>query len=218
MVSGLLPWGGEDSENDLYRNAVEGSNRAYAFLGPKLDWNAWIEAIRKGATFVTNGPILEFSIQGRMLGEDLHLSLNGGPVKVRGRMKCIVPIEKVEVLNNGSVIMSILPSGDGRIASFDQPIEVKRSGWYTLRAYTTRPVHPLDANYAFAETSPIYVYCGDPPIRSAEDANYFVKWIDEVSKLAEADPGWRSPKEKWHVLGQFEEARQIYLQRSKEAG
>src|SRR5207245_1684188 len=51
---------GEDSENDLYRNAVEGGNRAYGFIGAKLDWDAWIRAIRKGTTFVTNGPILEF--------------------------------------------------------------------------------------------------------------------------------------------------------------
>ena len=106
-----------------------------------------------------------------------------------------MPVEKVEVLNNGSVIMTISPSDSGRTALFSQQIEVKRSGWYTLRAYTTRPVHPIDANYVFAETSPIYVYCGNIPIRSAEDATYFVKWIDVISRMAESDPGWRSPKE-----------------------
>ena len=105
-----------------------------------------------------------------MLGEELHLPLQGVSINLRGSMKCIVPVEKVEVLNNGRVIMTIPLSDAGRTASFDQQIDVKRSGWYTLRAYTTRPVHPLDVNYAFAETSPIYVYCGDRPIRSAEDA------------------------------------------------
>lgn len=154
--------------------AVIGCNRVYGFLGPKLDWNAWIDAIRKGATFVTNGPLLEFSVNGRMLGEELHLPSQGGVINLRGSMKCIVPIEKVEVLNNGKVLMTVATTTDGRTASFNRQIEVRRSGWYTLRAYTTHPVHPLDAYYAFAETSPIYIYCGEHPIRSPGDAQYFI--------------------------------------------
>ena len=210
--------GGEDSENDLSRMAVIGCNRVYGFLGPKLDWDAWINAIRKGATFVTNGPLLEFSVNGRMLGEELHLPSPGGSINVRGSMRCIAPVEKVEVLNNGKVVMAIPTADAGKSASFDRRIDVKRSGWYTLRAYTTHPVHPLEAYYAFAETSPIYVYCGERPIRSREDAKYFINWIDAISRMAEADPGWRSPAEKAHVLTQFREARQIYVERSTEAG
>lgn len=209
--------GGEDSENDLYRTALEGQNRAYAFLGPELGWDAWIDAIRRGATFVTNGPLLDFSIDGRMLGDEIHLVESGGRINVRGSMKCIAPVEKVEVINNGAVVADISLSECGKSASFAQVIDVKQSGWYTLRAYSTRTVHPIDDSYPFAETSPIYVYCGSRPIRSSEDANYFVKWIDAISKAAAQDLGWRSEKEKMHVLSQFGEARRIYLQRAQEA-
>ena len=59
--------------------------------------------------------------------------------------------------------------------------------------------------------------CSLSRISSAEDAAYFVKWIDAISRMADSDTGWRSTKEKTHVLGQFEEARQIYVAGGKEA-
>jgi hypothetical protein len=60
---------------------------------------------------------------------------------------------------------------------------VTRSGWFTLRASGSQPIHPIDDRYPFAETGPIYVYVGEQPIRSRADAEYFVGWIDAVTKL-----------------------------------
>ena len=54
-----------------------------------------------------------------------------------------------------------------------------------------------------AVTNPIYVIAGGQPIRSQASADYFVKWIDKLTAMAAADKGWRSDKEKAHVLGQF---------------
>jgi hypothetical protein len=75
----------------------------------------------------------------------------------------------------------------------------------------------VDDSYVVAETSPVYVYCGSHPIRSREDAQYFIRWIDEVEKQAAAHPGWRSESERRHVLAQFEEARRVFDQRAREA-
>ncbi len=208
---------GEDSISNLHRTALVGVNRAYAYLGPRLDWEAWIEAIRKGHTFVTNGPLLEFSMNGLEEGEEIHLPPEGGRVSLRASMRCIAPVEKVEVFKNGKIIASIPVTEGGRRAALARQIEVRDSGWYTLRAYSTRPVHPIDDRYPFAETSPIYVICGNRPVRSAEDAAYFITWIDAVSKMAAAHPGWRSERERSHVLSQFQEARKVFEQRAAEA-
>ena len=124
-------------------------------MGPKLDWDAWIEAIRKGRTFVTNGPLLEFTLNGLSAGGELRLPAEGGTVTVRGSMESIAAVEKVEILNNGEVVGSIPLTDKGTRAEFGREIEVLRSGWYTLRAYGTRPMHPIDNPYPFAETGPI---------------------------------------------------------------
>ena len=62
------------------------------------------------------------------------------------------------------------------------------------------------------------MYVGDRPIRSAEDARYFMGWIDNVARQAREHPGWRSERERDHVLGQFEKARKVFEERALEAG
>jgi hypothetical protein len=68
-----------------------------------------------------------------------------------------------------------------------------------------------------AVTNPIYVTVGGQPIRDKASAEYFVKWIDTLTEMATPHPGWRSEKEKAHVLGQFKEARDIFVARAAEA-
>jgi hypothetical protein len=208
---------GEDSISDLHRAALMGANRTYAYLGPKLDYDLWVEAIRQGTTFVTNGPLLEFMVGKEGLGEELHLPAEGREVVLHGRLQSIVPVEKLEVFYNGEVIDSIPLNQDGRQAEFKLEKTIEHSGWLTLRASGSAPLHPVDDRYVFAETGPIYVYVGQRAIRSREDAEYFVRWIDAVTAVAEEHPGWRSEKEKEHVLNQFEAARRVFLQRAQEA-
>jgi hypothetical protein len=124
----------------------------------------------------------------------------------------------LELISNGQVVEQIPLRQGGRAADFRKRIDVTRSGWYTLRATTEKPVSPIDDTHLHAETGPIYVYCGEKPIRSKQDADYFIRWIDDITQQAREHPGWRSERERSHVLGQFAEARQVFEQRAREAG
>jgi hypothetical protein len=208
--------GGEDSISNLYRTPLVGVDRTYAYLGPKLDWHRWIGAIRQGHTFATNGPLLEFSIDGKEAGEEVRLPACGGRVSIRAGMTSIAPVERAEIVSNGKVTETLPLRDNGKSAELTKKVDVRESGWYTLRVHGTHLVHPVDDPYPFAETSPIYIECGGRPIRSAEDARYFLTWIDAISKMAAEAPGWRSEDEKAHVLSQFQEARKVFEQRSRE--
>jgi TolB protein len=209
--------GGEDSILSLHRTPIIGADRTYAYLGSKLDYSAWVEAFRTGRTFITNGPLLDFRINGRMPGDEIRLPEAGGSVELYGRFQSIVPVEKFEVVHNGEVLESV-PLADPKTGEFRRRISVTRSGWYTLRAYGTKPARPVDDQFPFAETGAIYVLRGEQPIRSRADAEYFIQWIDDITKMAEQHPGWRSEREKKHVLGQFVEARKVFEERAAEAG
>ena len=132
-------------------------------------------------------------------------------------MESIVPLETFEIIRNGKVIESIPLDKDDQKAVFEKRIEVTESGWYTLKAAGSGLQHPIDDSYPVAETSPVYVYVGDQPIRSKEDAEYFIQWIDDLITLWNGYEYWRSDREKNHVLGQFREARAIFEQRAAEA-
>ena len=93
----------------------------------------------------------------------------------------------------------------------------RRSAWFSLTAEGPAGSHPLDALYPQAATSAVRVYVGAQKIRSRQSAQYFVRWIEKLQAMAEAWPGWRSEKEKSHVLGQFSEASDVYRRLGAEA-
>ena len=207
---------GEDSILNLHGTAILGAGRVYAHVGSALTWDGWVDAIRGGRTFVTNGPLLQFEVNGEIPGGEVRLPAEGGSVNVTGQIDTLVPIEKVEIFWNGKAVETIPVAADARTLRIDKRIQVKGSGWLTMRARGGAS-HPVDDEYIVGETGPVYVYCGDQPIRSREDAEYFIRWIDGITKLAKEHTGWRSEREQNHVLGQFAEARKIFEQRAREA-
>ena len=162
---------GEDSILNLQATPPIGAARMYAYLGAELTWDGWVEAVREGRTFVTNGPLIQFTINGEIPGSEIRLPA-GGAARSRcaRRLESIVPLETFEIIRNGKVIESIPLDYDNRKAVFEKRIEVTESGWYTLKAAGSGIKHPIDDAYPVAETSPIYVLVGDQPIRSKEDA------------------------------------------------
>ncbi|MBI3696361.1 MAG: CehA/McbA family metallohydrolase, partial [Acidobacteria bacterium] len=198
---------GEDSILSLHRTPIIGADRTYAYLGPKLEYPAWVDAFRAGRTFVTNGPLLDFRIDGRLPGDEIRLPAEGGEIELQGRVESVAPVDKLEVLRNGQVI----ESGTTEIS---KRIRVSGSGWYTLRILGSNAQRPIDDRFAYAETGAIYVMTGDQPIRSRTDAEYFIRWIEDIARQAEQHPGWRSDRERKHVLSQFAEARKVFEQRA----
>ena len=211
--------GGEDSISNLHASKLVGSHRTYVHTGDSgLDMHAWLDGMKQGRAFVTNGPLVELSVNGALPGETVSLPAGGGPVRVQGRVRSIVAVEKVTLFFNGRPVEEIPVSDDGQSADLDKTLTVSASGWYHLRAEGTPAARfPLDTAYPQAFTNPVWITVGDQPVRDRASAEYSLKWIDKLQQLAEAWPGWRSQKEKDHVYGQFDEARSVYKRLMSEA-
>lgn len=226
----LIPWhhalnagfkvpatGGEDSISSLHRTRLVGATRGYFLLNPgQLSWENFMAALLKGRGFVTNGPLLQFRIGQALPGDEVRLPPAGGTVTVEGELHSIVPLDRFELVQNGRVVERILLTGDRRHAAFKKDVRAEASSWFTLQAFANASAHPTEDSRPMATTNPIYVHVGDRPIRSRASAEYFVRWIDKLTEMARAHPGWRSEKEKSHVLAQFAEAREVYAKRTTE--
>jgi hypothetical protein len=193
-----------------------GMNRVFARAGAKLDYGAWIAAIKAGRTLATNGPLLSFAVDGREAGDEIRLPA-GRVVTARVSLRSIVPVENLEVVGNGVVVASVPLSGDRTRADGTVNLTVEKSGWYTLRAWSSEASEPVLDIYPFATTSPIYVTVDGKPVRSGTDAKYFSAWIDRVAAAAAAHGGWNDAKEKSEVLSRLDAAKAVFVRLASEA-
>jgi len=194
-----------------------GMNRVFARAGTKLDYAAWIAAIKAGRTFATNGPVLSFRIDGHDVGDEIVLPEGASALKATVSLRSIVPLEKLEVVGRGGVAAMIPLERGGTRADATISLPADRSGWYTLRAWSSSSAEPVLDIYPFATTSPIYVTVGGKPVRSASDARYFEAWIDRVRAAAAAHAGWNDAAEKNGVLARLDAARAEFVRRESEA-
>jgi len=184
--------------------------RVYARAGAgggTLDHRRWLAAIRAGRTFVTNAPLLEFTLGGRQIGDEIRLPNGHQELRAHVRLRSPVPVDHLEVIGNGRVVASIPLAGLRTSADTTIAVPVTGSGWYVLRAWSDRPRLPVLDLYPFASTSPIYVQIGSAPVRSREDAEYFLGWIDHVDQAMRAQTGWNTTAEREEVTRMLEAAR-----------
>jgi TolB protein len=187
-----------------------GMNRVYVKLDGALTRDRFLAGLKSGRTFATNGPLLELSIDGHQVGDEIRLPSGGRRLRLRASLRSFVPVERLELIGQGGVIARFGLTGDSTTATVDTTIAVERSGWYTLRAWSTQARHPVLDIYPFATTSPIYVTVAGAPVRSPEAAAYFVRWIDRLDSLARASTAWNSDAERESTLGRFAAARKVF--------
>jgi hypothetical protein len=188
-----------------------GMNRVFARVpGGWLDEKVWLDALKKGRTFATNGPLLEFSLGEQQIGDELALPQAQEAVRFAAKLRSIVPVDHLDVVCNGRVAATLKLDAGRSSSDARGTIPVAESGWCLLRASSDAAEYPVLDNYVYATTSPIYISVGGKKPHSPEDAQYFVAWIDRVAEATAAYPDWNSADEKKYVLGRIAEARGIY--------
>lgn len=194
------------SGKDSNRTAT-GAVRTYARLpgGESFSYRAWVEAVRGGRTFVTNGPILRFSVDGHGPGSRIDLPGSVRPVVVRASAEGVTPFERLEVVAGGQVIATAeaaITVGRSAAALEFEYTPAAGSGWIAARcvgssfmSYLAPPRSP------FAHTSPVYVNVAGRPLPRNESTLRPLRlaveqtrdWVEQHGRFAEE-------KRKRHLL------------------
>ena len=200
---------GTDCFLNRVTSRLPGADRVYVKFDGPLDYGKWIDGLRAGRSFVTNGPMLEFSLGNHQLGDTINLDR---PKEMIASVKAEshFPMSRVEVIYNGKVVATVPLNDAKQKASTEIPIKIERSGWLALRAagpkQSDQPTASLDAH-----TSPIYVEVVGTPSGSRQDAEYFLKWIDRLALAIRLRDRIPNDALRRHVEDQFEAARAVYL-------
>lgn len=200
---------GSDSRMDVMRHAVSGGGKVYVQLDGPLTYPKWIGGYKAGRTFVSNGPMLLLTVDGKGPGSDFAVA-EGGKVRVRVRAQSIVPMGKLELIVNGKVAGEAAPSAGGKEAVLDVTLPIGESSWIAARV--TGEGHRLVVNdpAVFAHTSPVYCRVGGRKIGFPEDARLVVAWIDRLLDDVKASPRFSSQARRQEVIDLFHRGRAYY--------
>jgi len=200
---------GSDSRMDVMRHAVSGGGKVYVQMDGPLTYPKWIAGYKAGRTFVSNGPMLFLTVDGKGPGSDFAVPA-GGKVRVSARAQSIVPMGKLELIVNGKVAAEATPSPGGKEVTLDQTLTVAESSWIAARV--TGEGHRLVVNdpAVFAHTSPVYCRVGGRRIAFAEDARLVVAWIDRLLEDVKASPRFSTEARRKEVVDLFLRGRDYY--------
>jgi hypothetical protein len=135
-----------------------GLYRTYARLDEEFSYEAWCRAVRSGRTFLSGGPLVTLSVDGFEPGGTVELS-GPGTVSVHAVVRSIFPIQSLEVVRNGEVVLS-MKANDGLRAEISEELRIDGNSWIACRAFGAKDHLDEWARPVFAHTSPVYVACG----------------------------------------------------------
>jgi hypothetical protein len=150
-----------------------------------------------------------------------------------------IPYDRLEIVANGAVIAQATPSGPRHFAEIHFEHRVDRSCWlaarvcedmegYRKRGVDFQEVHVPHgtrlSNYygtrrpetVFAHSSPVYLIRDGAPIRSWEDAEYFVRYIDNAIHWLDTEAKFARPADKRASKDAFAQGRAVYEAKSQE--
>jgi hypothetical protein len=186
-----------------------GVNRVYVKGDGPLDEQSFLQKMIAGNSFVTNGPMLAFTLDGKNSGDSIEVSSKGKTLSYSALLRSHVPIDHFEVIWNGEVIAKHTLKEARTSADVTGSIKVKGSGWILLRAWGENGHRDLPDLYPYASTNPIYIKSQSRNAQQNTAAAYFLKWINRIETKAKELP-YRTEDEKEALMKDIENARFYY--------
>ena len=198
----LVGGSGKDSNR-----AVLGSPRTYAKLSAvrPISLAEWVETVRSGRSFVTNGPLLRLKVGGHDgVGEVVEAVY---PFLVSASAESISAFDKLEVVANGIVVRTVSARAvDGRwTASLEVEYVPQRSGWLAARAVgeTGSLLNPEQT--AFAHTSPVRIDVPGMPADYGPARRVLGRAVGQTREWVEQHGRFTADKFRRHLLALCDE-------------
>ncbi|TMB53814.1 MAG: hypothetical protein E6J47_08995 [Chloroflexi bacterium] len=196
-----------------------GANRTYAYLGQaEFNFANWAEAVRKGNTFMTTGPLVLFQADGHPPGDEITLGAGGGTVEARVEAKSFVPFHRLEVVLNGKVVASREDAAGTREMILAEKVRVPGPGWLAARCASKLGPTTAWSLGIQAHTSPVYLRVPGQELFSAPAVAYMLTLIEGAETWAEGLATRPDAESLARVRKVFAEARERLHRRLHEHG
>lgn len=204
-------------------------SRVYAMTDKPVTPRQWLDLLAEGKTYITNGPLLEFTIDGQPIGSTLELK-QPAELSIHGTARGRIDFQRIELVKNGDVVAYARSSPQGKhfAAELNERLKIDGPCWLTLRT-PPPPVAsdptlqaPVPENeyggQLFAHTCPIYVrYDGRGVFDRATCEKLLAETrhnIEEIQRQAV----FANEQERSKVLSVYEETVELLEKRLAEVG
>jgi TolB protein len=200
--------GGTDNFSDVWRDPPPGSARTYARIDGPLSHGAWLDAIRRGRTFSTTGPLIFLTVNDREPGDSIALGAAApSAMRVHAEAMSIAPLDSLQIIVNGAAVRTVAATDRARIV-FDGDIDLPQGGW--LAARVLGPASPyFGDDYAFAHTGPVYVTRAGRRWIGREDVAFLSATVEAISARVER-AAFRTPEDRAAFMATVDSARSVY--------
>lgn len=165
-----------------------GFSRVYVHLPDGFRYDAWIEGLDAGRSFVTTGPMLLVTVNGHPPGHRTELPAGTRTaLRVVGEVLSEQPLEAIELVVNGAVVRRLEPRAvidrDGAWHSrFEEAWSGEGSAWVAVRCWEQRE----QGRVRFAHTAPWFFDVAGAPVRPRRaEVEFLVQRVrDEIERSA----------------------------------
>lgn len=176
-----------------------GAPRFYTYTGSSntLSFDEWLAAAKAGRTFVTSGPMVELTVNGRLPGDTLDVR-PGDTLRIAARAfghPDHVPLDTLEIVGHGNVLRAVSSDdpGQGRDRlALDLEIPAARGIWIAARveAGTRQSAH----------STPVYVTMDGGGFHNPDTAGTYLARSERFLQELEAElanPGTNLDHQAW---------------------
>ncbi len=185
-----------------------GGVRTYARLGDdELSYGNWAKAVRSGQTFTTSGPLIDISVDGKGMGDAIHLPAGGGTLEVQATAHSVAPFHVLQIVCNGQVVAEEKTEAGSCAARLSARVALDSSSWIAARCLSMLKLWHCWPVQMAAHTSPVYITVDNREQFSPSDATYMLTmldggltWLDTLSIPA-------NPERQTEIKSFFEQAK-----------
>lgn len=172
---------------------LPGSARNYVRIDGAFATDAWFEGLRRGRTFVSNGPLLELDVNGAGMGDTVRIA-PGGELMISSRARMnpgLDRLDRLELVAHGEVVASVNSTPGTEELTLSHRLNPGEGLWLAIRA--------KGKGIGVAHSAPVYVEVGGKPDTFSREAvpalvDGYIGVIDEAMR---AEPQEFEDLEHW---------------------
>ena len=186
---------------------ISSANRVYVYTGGDFDPGDWIRALKRGQTFITNGPALLMTVDSQPIGATIS-TMPGRPLPVSVSWRSHYAVERVEVIWNGRVLAAHRLAKGANEGKLELDVTPPSDGW--LAARVASRVRDSFFQPIYAHTSPVYVSTGVRSPQMAEAAAWCERSIALDMERIAMKNRFQTDRQRAEVLDLFAQGKAVY--------